>query len=515
MSPPEQSQTGWRHRLRARMRRHRGRSRRPLRAPVTVCLLALLFVACSGPDSTRDSLSGTPTATIAAIPDDSTPAATETLAPQPSPTGATTGQASPTLSATLTATTPPDAETPATTATEAQPTPTPPPATPTPDATATTPPVAVQPDPVNAEVFFEQVGAGFVHPTLLTHAGDGTGTLYITEKGGRIFTLDGVLFLDLTNRVINTGLDGNSRELGLLGLAFHPDFENNGEFYVHYNDLFGDTVISRFRTGPNGAGDPTSEEILLTLDQPEDHFNGGTILFGPDGYLYIALGTGGNRRVDHENSQDLDSLFGKLLRIDVDNGDPYAIPSNNPFVDTPDARPEVWMYGLRNPWRFDFDEATGDVYIAEPGQFGYEWVHYQPATDGVPLGGVNFGWPIYEGRHCFDIESETASDPGNCAPPENYQAPIIEYPRGQNGGCVIIGGAVYRGVAVPQLNGAYLYSDFCSARVSAAWRDAGGAWQTTSLVDLPGLVSSFGEDEAGELYVLSISEGLIYKIAPA
>ena len=362
---------------------------------------------------------------------------------------------------------------------------------------------------------FEQVGSGFSEPTLLTHAGDGAGTLYVTEKRGAIYTLDGTLFMDLTDRVINTGLDGNARELGLLGLAFHPEFESNGEFYVHYNDLFGDTVISRFRTGPNGVGDRDSEEIVLTLDQPEDHFNGGTILFGQDGYLYIALGTGGNRRQDHENSQALDSLYGKILRIDVDGGEPYAIPPDNPYLDTPGARPEVWVYGLRNPWRFDFDDATGDIYIAEPGQFGYEWVHYQAAVNGLAPGGVNFGWPVYEGFLCFDIESETASDPSNCVPPENYQPPVIEYPRGQDGGCVIIGGAVYRGTALPQLHGAYLYSDFCSALVSAAWRDAGGAWQTTALEDLPGLVSSFGEDESGELYVLSISTGVIYKLAPA
>ncbi len=363
---------------------------------------------------------------------------------------------------------------------------------------------------------FEQVATGFIEPTYLTHASDGSGTLYVTEKRGMIYTLDGALFLDITDRVINTGLAGNARELGLLGLAFHPEFESNRIFYVHYNDRNGDTVVSRFEANSNGAGEPATERVLLALDQPEDHFNGGTILFGPDGHLYIALGTGGNRPEDHLNSQDLGSLFGKLLRIDVDAGNPYAIPPDNPYVDTAGAQPEIWAYGLRNPWRFDFDEATGDIYIAEPGQFGFEWVHYQAAgADGVPAGAVNYGWPVYEGFHCFDIPSGTSSDAGNCSPPENYQAPIIEYPRGQNGGCVIVGGAVYRGATVPALNGAYLYSDFCSAVVYAAWRDGAGAWQTTTLADLPGLASSFGEDESGELYLLSISDGTIYKVSPA
>ena len=390
------------------------------------------------------------------------------------------------------------------------------PATETLEPTATAPPDITIPDPPNASIRFEQVASGFVEPTLLTHAGDGSGTSYVTEKGGRIRTLNGDLFMDLTDRVIDTGLGGNDRELGLLGLAFHPDFETNGYFFVHYNDFSQNSVISRFEVNDDGAGNPDSEKVLLTARQAEGHFNGGTLLFGPDGYLYMAFGTGGNRPQDHAASQDLGSIFGKILRVDVDSGDPYAIPADNPFIDEPGARPEVWVYGLRNPWRFAFDRLTGDVYIAEPGQFGYEWVHFQAAgPNGVPPGGVNYGWPIYEGIHCFDIESETASDPGNCQPPPDYQPPILEYPRGQNGGCVIIGGSLYRGPAIPELQGAYLHSDFCSSIVSAAWRDESGAWQTATLTDLSGLVSSFGEDEAGEIYVLDIAQGLVYKMVPA
>ncbi|MEZ4520282.1 MAG: PQQ-dependent sugar dehydrogenase [Thermomicrobiales bacterium] len=389
-------------------------------------------------------------------------------------------------------------------------------ATDAPEPTATLQVTAATPNPGQASVRFQEVGAGFIEPTLLTHAGDGTGTIYVSEKRGRIYTLDGELFLDLTDRVIDTGLSGNARELGFLGLAFHPEFESNNLFYVHYNDLDGDSVISEFQTNPNGTGNPQSERVLLAFDQPEDHFNGGTILFGPDGYLYIAIGTGGGRPQDFANSQDLGSLYGKILRIDVDSGDPYAIPPDNPYINAPDARPEVWAYGLRNPWRFAFDAATGDIFIAEPGQFSYEWVHHQSSgPDGAPPGGVNFGWPIYEGFHCFDIPSGMVDENGDCALPPDYKAPIFEYPRGQDGGCVIIGGSVYRGPAIPALQGAYLYSDFCSGVVSAAWLDGDNGWQTLPLADLPGLVSSFGEDGSGELYVMNISEGLIYKMVPA
>lgn len=385
---------------------------------------------------------------------------------------------------------------------------TPLPATDVPAATTpTNPPLPSIPDPATP-VSFQVVASGFTEPTLLTHAGDGSGRIFVAEKPGRIRTLDGGMFLDISDRVINTGLQGNARELGLLGLAFHPQFATNGYFYVHYNDLAGDTVISRFQVGPDGVGDPGSEKVLLTVDQPEDHFNGGTVIFGPDGYLYIALGSGGSAPEVLANSQDLGSLLGKILRIDVDSSDPYAIPPDNPYVNNPGARPEIWVYGLRNPWRISFDPATGDAYIAEPGQFAWEWVHFQSAEpNGVPPGGVNYGWPIYEGFECFEAET--------CEPPPDYQPPIFAYPRGQDGGCVIIGGSVYRGAALPTLQGAYFYSDFCSAVVYIAWRDAAGQWQTATLLDLDGLVSSFGTDEAGELYILDISQGLIYQMVPA
>ncbi|CAN5591742.1 PQQ-dependent sugar dehydrogenase [soil metagenome] len=478
----------------------------------------LATIACSGPSPTSEGLEPVstmaPSPTLQANVQDPTPSTNANDHGEPPTAADDSSESIATEARSADDTSVPDPATPTETPAPNSPTGTPGAEPPTP--TSTTPPMIATPDPPNASVSFEQIASGFAEPTLLTHAGDGSGTIYVTEKGGRIWTLNGDLFIDLTDRVINTGLGGNDRELGLLGLAFHPDFATNGYFYVHYNDFSQNTVISRFEVNSDGAGNPGSEKVLLTAEQSEDHFNGGTLIFGPDGYLYLALGTGGNLPGDHAASQDLGSIFGKILRIDVDKGDPYAVPPYNPFLNVPGARSEVWVYGRRNPWRFAFDRVTGDVYIAEPGQFSYEWVHFQAAgPDGVPPGGVNYGWPVYEGFHCFDIDSETASDPDNCDPPPDYQPPIFEYPRGQNGGCVIIGGDIYRGPSIPELQGAYLYSDFCSAAVSAAWRDEDGQWQTTLLTDLSGLVSSFGADEAGEIYVLDIGQGIIYKMVPA
>lgn len=467
-------------------------------ALAAIVVLPALFVACSGPERdetfsetpTPVSVSPTPTTESA----DVNPAtATEVQEDAPADPTATSE-----VEQDATATIEGDEPTPTGTPTQADATAT----QPGPTSTATqapTPPATIF-DPSAVSLAIEEVGSGFVEPTFVTDAGDGTGTLYVTEKGGTIRFLTGELFIDLTDRVINTGMSGNKREQGLLGLAFHPDFENNGYFYVHYNDFAGDTVISRFQVGPDGLGDPTSEKIILTIEQHEDHFNGGMIMFGPDGYFYIAMGTGGGAPEDFAHSQDLGSLLGKILRIDVNSGDPYGIPPDNPFVSTEGARPEIWAYGLRNPWRISFDLATNDLYIADAGQFSFEWVHFQPA--GSP-GGQNYGWPIFEGRHCFEAET--------CDPPPNYQEPILEYPRTETN-CVIIGGYVYRGAAYPDLQGAYLFSDFCSARIWAGWRDESGAWQVQELTELDILVSSFGEDEAGELYIVDILNGSIFRL---
>jgi glucose/arabinose dehydrogenase len=349
----------------------------------------------------------------------------------------------------------------------------------------------------------ERVGGGFEQPVLVAGSGDGSGRLFVLEKIGRIRLLDRSVFLDIANRVTAHPVFSYEREQGLLGLAFHPDFGRNRQFYVHYNDRQGNHVISRFLTGPDGRGDPASERILLRQDQPETNFNGGMLVFGRDGYLYIGLGTGGTKTELQSNAQNLGSLLGKILRIDVDKGDPYAIPPDNPFVGRPGARPEVWLYGLRNPWRFSFDRATGDLYIGSPGEFKREWVHLHPA--GAP-GGRNYGWPVLEGTLCWRQATCDARD----LPP-----PILEYNTYEGGNCALIAGYVYRGQWWPRLQGAYLFGDFCGGRVWMAARDSAGRWHRTEGFRLGTLISSFGEDEAGEIYITDIRDGNIYRVTGA
>ena len=461
---------------------------------VVTLVMATLVAACSGPDSSGRTITtpnaeptttrGAATATVVE------PRATATLKPTAS-TG--TPQASATAAATAAA---PSTATGA--AVTLAPTSTATPAGPPSSPTAAT--------PVNLGqlgLAVEPVGKGFTQPLFVTGAGDGSGRVFVLEKVGAIRLLDGTLFLDIRDRVISTPVNSYEREQGLLGLAFHPRFAENGFFYVHYNNLQGDHVISRFSLGADGLGDPASEKVLLTQEQPEVNFNGGMLAFGPDGYLYIGLGTGGTAVELQYNAQSLGSLLGKILRIDVDNGDPYAIPPDNPFVNRPDARPEVWAWGLRNPYRFAFDRATGDMYIGGPGQFTRESIYFQPAGQG----GINFSWPMYEGTVCW--ESWT----GPCDP-AGMSLPIVEYVTYAAGNCVVIGGNVYRGARYPALQGAYLFGDFCSGRIWATARDAAGNWQPmTELAQLPGvLLSSFGEDESGELYVTDIQNGTVYRI---
>lgn len=354
-------------------------------------------------------------------------------------------------------------------------------------------------DPARVRLSIETAGSGFTDPLFVTDAGDGSGRVFVLEKVGRIRLLDGTTFLNINDRVLSPAVSSYEREQGLLGLAFHPRFETNGFFYVHYNDKQGNHVLSRFSVA-NNVGNPASEKILLLQEQPETNFNGGMIAFGADGYLYMGLGTGGTAVELQHKAQDLSSLLGKILRIDVDRGDPYAIPADNPFVRRAGARGEVWAYGLRNPWRFSFDRVTRDLYIGGPGEFKREWVNFQPAS--APPG-QNFGWPILEGTICWRQNSCDRT---------GLPLPIIEYNTYEDGNCVVIGGYVYRGQKYPLLQGAYLYGDFCSGRVWAAWRNAAGAWQTAEVLRIATLISSFGEDEAGELYVTGIQNGNVYRI---
>jgi glucose/arabinose dehydrogenase len=347
----------------------------------------------------------------------------------------------------------------------------------------------------------QPMARGFRQPVHVVAPPDGSGRLFVVERAGRIrIALGGetlpVSFLDLTPIVGSRGT-----EQGLLGLAFHPRYVENGFFYVNYTDLNGDTVIARYQVSfdPN-VGDPGTGKVLLWIDQPAANHNGGNLLFGPDGYLWIGLGDGGGSGDVFGNGQNPGSLLGKMLRIDVDNGDPYAIPADNPFVGSLEWWWETWAYGLRNPWRYSFDRATGDLWIGDVGQNAWEEVTFTPA--GTP-GGRNYGWPIMEATHCFR---------GSACDPSGLEQPVAEYPT-REGGCAVTGGFVYRGQAFPNLAGTYLFADYCSGRLWALQRDPAGAWRMVQVLDTGLQISSFGEDEAGELYVAGFGDGVIYRVA--
>ena len=349
------------------------------------------------------------------------------------------------------------------------------------------------------------IAQGLTAPVFATHAGDGRGRLFLVEKIGQIRILDAnglrpVPFLDIRDRVRSEG-----SEQGLLGLAFAPDFSRSGHFFVNYTDKNGDTVIARFSTSGDGeTADPASEFRILALDQPAANHNGGMLAFGPDGYLWIGAGDGGAANDRFGNGQNPGTLLGKMLRLDVTSnpGVPYQIPAGNPWVSVDwngrDARDEVWAVGLRNPWRYSFDRATGDLWIADVGQNLYEEVHYVPAG---ARGGLNFGWPIMEGTHCFP---ETAA-----CQRDGLEISVAEYKHGADG-CSITGGYVYRGAAFPELTGVYLYGDYCSGKIWGLARDGGG-WRSALLLDSGLNISSFGEDEAGEIYVVDFRGG-VYRV---
>jgi glucose/arabinose dehydrogenase len=364
-------------------------------------------------------------------------------------------------------------------------------------ATLGTPTPILLPFPPDPNAYaLRRIVSGLERPVYLTHAGDTTGRLFVVEQSGRIRILqNGALladpFLDLTDLVNDSG-----NEQGLLGLAFHPDYAANGLFFVNYTDANGDTAVVRYSVSadPNRA-DPASAKMILQVAQPFPNHNGGDLAFGPDGYLYIGLGDGGSAGDPQGNGQNLKALLGKLLRIDVNPGDPYGIPPDNPFVGHPEARPEIWAYGLRNPWRYSFDRATGDLYIADVGQNAYEEIDYQPAGS---QGGENYGWNFMEGAHPFKGQA-----------PAGLTAPVAEYSH-QVGGCSVTGGYVYRGPSLPALNGVYLYGDYCSGQVWALYR-SGSSWENVALLNAFFTISSFGEDANGEVYVLDHGGGAVYQ----
>jgi glucose/arabinose dehydrogenase len=343
--------------------------------------------------------------------------------------------------------------------------------------------------------------SGYSSPVDIATCGDSR--LFIVEKGGKIWICDNLgnksaqPFLNITNKVLSTG-----NEQGLLGLAFHPDYASNGYFYVNYINKQGNTIVARYQvspTNPNKAV-PSTGMKLFSVKQPFANHNGGCLKFGPDGYLYIGMGDGGSAGDPQGNGQKTTTLLGKMLRIDVDGGTPYAIPASNPFVGMPGFKGEIWALGTRNPWRFSFDRLTGDLWIGEVGQGDWEEVDYQLASSS---GGENYGWRCYEGNHPFNTTG--------CGPASNYDFPIAEYAH-SGGDCSITGGFVYRGAEYPNMYGKYIYVDYCSGKFRTIYHD-GTSWQNILL-----LTSSifqyvtFGEDLNGELYVAKLGDGNIYHV---
>ena len=364
---------------------------------------------------------------------------------------------------------------------------------------ATEPPPS--PPPGTGTPGLEQIASGLAFPVGLTSP-PGDQRLFVVEKGGAIRIIqDGAVlpdpFLDISGQV------SGRAEQGLLGLAFFPDYASSGRFVAHYTDLQGNTQVSVFSVSadPNRA-DASSETPILSVSQPGPAHNGGQILFGPDGMLYIGLGDGGSRAgEDDGRGQSLGDLLGSVLRIDVSAGSAYSVPGDNPFVGTAGARPEIWSYGLRNPWRFSFDRATGDLYIADVGETDWEEVDRARAADGAGRG-VNYGWSVMEGPDCLRDGCDRTG----------LTLPTVAYSHAE--GCSIVGGYVYRGEALPSLQGQYLFGDFCQGWVKSFAADD----ESPMTVDQPALspnenITSFGEDGAGELYILTVSGNLL-KIVP-
>lgn len=343
------------------------------------------------------------------------------------------------------------------------------------------------------------VTQGLQSPLFLTHAGDGSGQLFVVEQPGTIRIIDhGVLqdtpFLDLRDRVWTKG-----DEQGLLGLAFHPDHRRNGRLFVNYNRREdGATVVAEYsRQGLSLQASAATERRLMVVPQPHLNHNGGMVAFGPDGYLYIGRGDGGSRGDPQNRAQNPHEWLGKILRIDVDHERPYAIPEGNPFV-AGDGRPEIFAYGIRNPWRFSFDRETGMLWLADVGQYKWEEI------DLVVAGG-NYGWRIMEGTHCYNPEE-------GCSP-DGLIFPIAEYGH-EHGRCSITGGYVYRGHVIAALRGTYLFGDYCSGELFAISASANRRTSAVPrvLMKTGFRISSFGEDEAGEVYIVD-HKGGIYRLA--
>ena len=352
---------------------------------------------------------------------------------------------------------------------------------------------------------FVPVVGGLSDPLFVTHAGDGSNRLFIVERSGKICiyknsALNAKPFLDLSAMINITG-----GEQGLLGLAFAPDYSTSGRFYVVYTMESSNTIaLARYLV----SSDPdraitASGHVLFTIPKDHTNHNGGMLAFGPDGYLYMSVGDGGGAGDPQGNGQKKNTLLGKILRLDV-SGSEFTIPPTNPFIGVAQARSEIWAYGLRNPWRFSFDRSTGDLYIGDVGQNTQEEIDFQPSAS---TGGENYGWNLLEGNLCY------LTSP--CPPPSDYAPPVAVYTHGTNDsiGCSVTGGYVYRGSAFPALSGVYLYADFCRGKLWGMAKDGSNKWYTVLIRDTDYSISSFGEDEVGELYITDFAGGQVLRLA--
>jgi len=345
----------------------------------------------------------------------------------------------------------------------------------------------------------EVVADGLATPVFVT-APPGDDRLFVIEKAGRIRVIGGAaaddVFLDVRSLIIETHM-----EQGLLGMAFHPGYADNGRFFIYYTDSNGNSNLVEYLVSDDDPdrADPASASVVLTQEQPRFNHNGGMVAFGPDGYLYLGLGDGGGGNDRYGNGQRADTLLGAILRLDVDSAVPYAVPPDNPFVDGGGA-PEVWAYGLRNPWRFDID--GGLIYVADVGQAAWEEIDLIPLGEG----GFNFGWPLTEGRECGE------KHPG--CDPTGFTMPVVVYSHDE--GCSVTGGYVYRGSAFPELDGHYFYADWCGGWVRSFRYEGGVVTDETDWSDDLGSVDqivSFGRDGAGEIYIV-VQEGTVFRIVP-
>lgn len=347
---------------------------------------------------------------------------------------------------------------------------------------------------INLQTF----ASGFSSPVAIVNAGDSR--LFVVQRAGAIRILNANGTINATNFLNLSSIISSGGERGLLGLAFHPNYATNGYFYVNYTQATtGATVIARYSvstTNPDVA-DASSALVLLTIAQPFSNHNGGSLAFGPDGYLYIGMGDGGSANDPNNSGQNINTLLGKMLRIDVNSGTPYGIPSTNPYAGAIPGSDEIWAVGMRNPWKFSFDSQTGDLWIADVGQNAIEEINKAPST----AAGLNYGWRCYEGNSPFNTTG--------CSLITNYTFPVTDYTHTASGGCSITGGYVYRGATYPNLQGKYVFSDYCNNKIGYI-ANTGGAitWSNA----FSGNISTFGQDVTGELYVAGLSNGIISKI---